>query len=51
MRRYAAPFILDGGSIHVYGEGTLITTEQCLFDPKRNAGMTKADLKNFSVRI
>ncbi len=45
MRRYAAPFILEGGSIHVDGEGTLITTEQCLFDPKRNAGMTKAEFE------
>ncbi len=45
MRRYVAPFILEGGSIHVDGEGTLITTEQCLFDPKRNAGMTKTDFE------
>ncbi|WP_245590715.1 agmatine deiminase family protein [Nitratidesulfovibrio termitidis] len=45
MRRYAAPFILEGGSIHVDGQGTLITTEQCLLDPRRNAGMTKADFE------
>jgi agmatine deiminase len=47
MRRYVAPFILEGGSFHVDGEGTLITTEQCLLDPKRNAGMTKADFEAF----
>ncbi len=46
MRRYTAPFILEGGSIHVDGQGTLITTEQCLLDPKRNAGFTKADFEN-----
>nr|WP_320014045.1 agmatine deiminase family protein [uncultured Desulfobacter sp.] len=45
MRRYTAPFILEGGSIHVDGKGTLITTEQCLLDPKRNAGFTKADFQ------
>lgn len=45
MRRYAAPFILEGGSIHVDGQGTLMTTEQCLLDPRRNAGMTKADFE------
>ena len=45
MRRYAAPFILEGGSIHVDGQGTLITTEQCLLDPRRNAGMEKRDFE------
>jgi len=45
MRRYPAPFILEGGSIHVDGQGTLITTEQCLLDPRRNAGLTKADFE------
>ena len=46
MRRYVAPFILEGGSIHVDGQGTLITTEQCLLDPKRNDGFTKTDFEN-----
>jgi len=45
MRRYAAPFILEGGSIHIDGQGTLITTEQCLLDPKRNIGLTKTDFE------
>lgn len=45
MRRYTAPFILEGGSIHVDGRGTLITTEQCLLDPKRNVGYTKKDFE------
>ncbi len=45
MRRYTAPFILEGGSIHVDGQGTLITTEQCLLDPKRNVGYTRKDFQ------
>ena len=33
--------ILEGGSIHVDGEGTLLTTEQCLLNKNRNPNMSK----------
>jgi agmatine deiminase len=39
VRRYEAPFILEGGSFLVDGEGTLLTTEQCLLHPNRNPSM------------
>lgn len=38
--------VLEGGAIDVNGKGTLLTTEECLLDPKiqiRNEGFTKAD--------
>jgi agmatine deiminase len=37
--------VLEGGSIDVNGEGTLLTTEQCLLNPNRNPGLGKADLE------
>ena len=32
-------FVLEGGSIHVDGEGTVLTTEMCLLSPGRNPGL------------
>lgn len=38
-------FILEGGSIHVDGEGTCITTEACLLSPGRNPSLTKEEIE------
>ncbi len=38
-------FILEGGSIHVDGEGTCITTEECLLSEGRNSQMTKEEIE------
>jgi agmatine deiminase len=43
--RYRAPLILEGGAIHVDGEGTLITTEECLMNPNRNAHLDKGQIE------
>jgi agmatine deiminase len=44
--RYKAPLILEGGSIHVDGEGTLLTTEECLLNPNRNPELSKEIIEN-----
>ena len=43
--RYRAPFVLEGGSIHVDGEGTLLTSEECLLNPNRNPHLSKEQIE------
>lgn len=38
-------FVLEGGSIHVDGEGTVITTEECLLNRNRNPHMDRAQIE------
>ncbi len=46
LDRYSPPLILEGGSIHVDGDGTLITTEECLLNPNRNPGLSKQEIED-----
>jgi agmatine deiminase len=43
--RYKCNLIMEGGSIHVDGEGTLITTEECLLNPNRNPQLTREQIE------
>lgn len=50
VERYAAPLILEGGSIHVDGEGCLLTSEECLLAPNRNPGLTRGEIEDLLAR-
>jgi agmatine deiminase len=48
--RYRAPFILEGGAIHVDGQGTLLTTEECLLNPNRNPSLGRSRIETLLER-
>ena len=41
----AHPFVLEGGSIHSDGEGTVMVTESCLLSKGRNPSLSKAEIE------
>ena len=41
----AAPLVLEGGAIHVDGEGTLLATESCLLNRNRNPDLGRAEIE------
>jgi agmatine deiminase len=45
--RYKAPLVLEGGSIHVDGEGTVMTTEECLLSPGRNPQLSREEIEGY----
>ncbi len=43
--RYRAPLVLEGGSIHSDGQGTVLTTEECLLNPNRNPELSREQIE------
>src|SRR5688572_14167582 len=42
---YEAPLVCEGGALHSDGQGTILTTEQCLLNPNRNPDLSQGDVE------
>lgn len=51
LRRARAPLVMEGGAFHADGEGTLLTTEQCLLHPNRNPGLSRGEIERELRRL
>ena len=46
-RRFEPGIVLEGGAIDVNGRGALLTSEQCLLNPNRNPGLSRAEIERY----
>jgi agmatine deiminase len=44
---FSPGIVMEGGSLDVNGQGSLLTTEACLLNPNRNPGLTKNQIEEY----
>ena len=49
LRCFQAPLVMEGGAFHVDGEGTILTTEECLLHPNRNPGLSRGQVEKLML--
>eukprot|EP00744_Colponema_vietnamica_P019006 GILI01026864.1.p1 GENE.GILI01026864.1~~GILI01026864.1.p1 ORF type:complete len:385 (+),score=69.60 GILI01026864.1:52-1155(+) len=45
LPRFRCDMVLEGGSIHVDGEGTCLVTDECLLNPNRNPNLSRSEIE------
>ncbi|MDF1758528.1 MAG: agmatine deiminase family protein [Legionellaceae bacterium] len=45
-KHYKAPLVMEGGSLHVDGEGTVLTSRECLLNSNRNPNLSQEDIES-----
>lgn len=46
-RHFKAPLVMEGGSFHVDGEGTVLTSKECLLNANRNPQLNQAEIEAY----
>ncbi|MBU6448629.1 MAG: agmatine deiminase [Rhodospirillales bacterium] len=44
-KRFRAPLVIEGGALHVDGEGTVLVAEQCVLNENRNPDVRRQDME------
>lgn len=44
---FKAPLVMEGGSFHVDGQGTVLTTRECLLNRNRNPQLSQSDIEGY----
>lgn len=46
-RHFKAPLVMEGGSFYVDGEGTVLTSKECLLNANRNPQLSQAQIEEY----
>ena len=49
LNNFRPGIVLEGGSVDINGEGTALTTEQCLLNSNRNPNLSKPEIEKFLI--